>query len=337
MYHLVRGSPGVRAILVKYWRALVDNHGTVVHEGFVSNPDGWGDIHSILVFLAKDESPESDSTSPLEEMSDGVGSSTRNLTRLFVEQMDDATAHYESRPNTAGPVLSALVLLMTGAGSEDFYEALLSDGVVSFLIKAVRVLEDCARGDESFRPVLALSFDLLASRFRSDSGHRWVVQALDAGLLDLIITLGPSTHPTGTLVQVLTQLLRKDFPGYLVYYQVALRIKRHFPRAHSMAASPAFRTSAIADLWTDFSKLVEENLGVLNYFESKTCRSAKACENMEVCPCQVHCLLLTSGSAYESPGKLDSKAALVAALPTIAPRSAREVIGPSVTDIGVES
>ncbi|KAJ7670845.1 hypothetical protein DFH06DRAFT_1125131 [Mycena polygramma] len=66
---LVQRSPGVRTIFAKQWSALVENHGTVVHEGIVpSNPDGWRDIYAILLFLSTDEQGRN-----LEEMANGVG------------------------------------------------------------------------------------------------------------------------------------------------------------------------------------------------------------------------------------------------------------------------
>ncbi|KAJ7670846.1 hypothetical protein DFH06DRAFT_1370056 [Mycena polygramma] len=122
--------------------------------------------------------------------------------------------------------------------------------------------------------------------------------ALDAGLLDLVITLGynaqvvspsddQSTYPG------LVQLLRQDLPGYLPYYTVALRMKRYFPLAQAMANSPAFKEGVISGLWAEFSELVEENLGALNFFESRTRRSLKACENME-------CLQITEKSDFQS-------------------------------------
>ncbi|KAJ7616155.1 hypothetical protein DFH06DRAFT_110798 [Mycena polygramma] len=298
---VVHRSPGVRGILVKYWSALVDNHGTVVHEGTVTHPDGWPNIYSILIFLAADEP-----ASILEEMSDGVTcSSARHLKRLIVNQMNDATTHYDSRPDIAVTVLSALLLLITGKCAQSVHlnlkEILLSDGVVPALVNAVRVLADYiprTGGSINKGPILGVAFGLLVSRFQSDSGHRWLAQALDAGLLNIIITLGLNTEAISkvdscNIFPLLKQLLHQELPGYLAYYTVALRMKMHFPSARFMAASTAFRKSALADSWTQFSDLVEENLGALDFFESKTRRSAKACESME-------CLRITEKSRVQS-------------------------------------
>ncbi|KAJ6447831.1 hypothetical protein C8R47DRAFT_1163853 [Mycena vitilis] len=224
---VIERSPGVRAILAKYWRVLVENHGIIVFDGIEDKPDGWRDIYDL------------------------------------------------------------------------FDEALLSDGVVPALIKAIRIMEDYTHHQViPHVGLLALGFRILLSRFQSDSGHRWLVQALDAGLLDLVITLGRnarlvspsddhSTYPG------LVQLLRRDLPGYLPYYPVALRMKRYFPLAQAMATSPAFKEGVISGLWAEFSELVEDNLGALNLFESGTRRSLKACENME-------CLQITEKSDFQS-------------------------------------
>ncbi|KAJ7670922.1 hypothetical protein DFH06DRAFT_1125208 [Mycena polygramma] len=292
---LVQRSPGVRTILAKQWSALVENHGTVVHEGIVpSNPDGWRDIYAILLFLSTDEQGRN-----LEEMANGVGGGPPNLRRLFVNQMNEAATLYDSRPGLAVSVISVSMLVISNKWTTHFDEALLSDGVVPSLIKAIRIMEDYTHHQDSLNiGLLAIGLRILLSRFQSDPGHRWFVQALDAGLLDLVITLGhnaqvvspsddQSTYPG------LVQLLRQDLPGYLPYYTVALRMKRYFPLAQAMATSPAFKEGVISGLWAEFSELVEENLGALNFFESRTRRSLKACENME-------CLQITEKSDFQS-------------------------------------
>ncbi|KAJ7645235.1 hypothetical protein DFH06DRAFT_1477075 [Mycena polygramma] len=292
---LVRQAVGVRPILIKYWGALVDNNGVVAHEGIVDDQNGWPTMCSILAFLSEDDAG---SVRRLEELAEGVGGSQHELARLFMKQLNSAVAHCDSSPDLGATTLTTLLAVITtrSADSDDFNNFLLSLGLVPALIRAVRILDDYPRrtNPHDLGPAASIGFGLLVSRFQCDSGDRWLAQALEAGLMDLIVTLGV-TRPRGppSIVPSLEQMLRKVLPGYMVYYPVALQLKRCIPSALSAAASPAFKRCAIYDMWTKFVTLVGENGGALDFFESKERRSARCCENMK-------CLRIGKKSEFQS-------------------------------------
>ncbi|KAJ7923946.1 hypothetical protein B0H13DRAFT_41650 [Mycena leptocephala] len=287
--NVIRTSPGVRAILVKYWTALVRNDAV--------QTDAWHDMCSILVFLTEDGAR---AAKYLEEMADGVNGSQADLARLLVKQMNDASACPTS--DEAIVILTCALGLVTigSAATERFNAAMLSHGIVPALIAAVRVLHDYSRRENhrDIGPSAAVGLGLIVARLQSHSGQQWITEALDGGLLGLILALGLTARPMRTSTPedcflLLKKLLRNIIPGYLVYHPVALRMKEHFPNAVSLAASHAFKKSAVFGLWKEFATLVEQNLTALDLFESKQYISSKVCEN-------VKCLRIGRKSAFKS-------------------------------------
>ncbi|KAJ7675622.1 hypothetical protein DFH06DRAFT_1317786 [Mycena polygramma] len=286
--HLVRTAPRIRAVLVKYWRALADNDGLIAwHEGMDPQTDGWVHLYRIVTFLCEDEVK---SASRLEELADGVDGSKYELALLFLQQLRGAATHCNSRPGVGAMTLTVIMALITArdGDSPQFKETLLSLGLVPNLIRALRAMDDYTRYNdpEDIGPGIAIGFGLLVSRFQCVSGEHWLAQAIESGLLDLIIRLGISTRPVPAFdprstFPLLKQMLQNVLPGYFVYYPVTLAMKNHYPPIRSAAATPAFKRCAISDLWAEFTKFAEQDITAFDFFKSKTRRPAKACENME--------------------------------------------------------
>ncbi|KAJ7805628.1 hypothetical protein B0H14DRAFT_2611206 [Mycena olivaceomarginata] len=253
--NIIRTSPGVRAILVRYWAALVRNDAI--------QTDAWHDMCSILVFLTEDGAR---AAKYLEEMADGVDGSQADLACLLVKQMNDASACPTS-DEAIMTLTCALGLVTIGSAATEHFK----------------------RGDanhQDIAPSAAVGLGLIVARLQSHSGQQWITEALDGDLLGLILALGLTARPMRTSTPedcfpLLKKLLRNIIPGYLVYHPVALRMKRHFPNAVSLAASPAFKKSAVFGLWKEFATLVEQNLTALDLFESKQYMSSKVCENVK--------------------------------------------------------
>ncbi|KAJ7459567.1 hypothetical protein B0H11DRAFT_2059038 [Mycena galericulata] len=289
---VVRKSPGVRAILVRYWSTIVRNDGMIVREG-LAPLDGWHDIYSILVFLTEDEANMSQH---LDEMVDGVGGSQDELARLLVKQINDAAAALSS--DMAAISLTAVLALISvrSKDTQRFNATMRSHGLIPALVNAIRVPEN--RNHRLDIGHVVLGFGFLNVCFEEQSGLQCITEALDRGLLDLIITLGLTSRQTEpsdsyNCIHLLHKLLRSILPGYLVYYPVAVRLKKHYPHASSLAATADFAKCAIFNLWTDFAKIAEQTLLALDFFESGRWISSTACENMK-------CLQIDRKSKFKS-------------------------------------
>ncbi|KAJ7875109.1 hypothetical protein B0H14DRAFT_2568884 [Mycena olivaceomarginata] len=114
--NVIRTSPGVRAILVKYWAALVRNDAV--------QTDAWHDMCSILVFLTEDGAR---AAKYLEEMADGVDSSQADLARLL--------NHRDIGPSAAVALGLVVARLQSHSGQQWITEAL--DGDLLGLILAL--------------------------------------------------------------------------------------------------------------------------------------------------------------------------------------------------------
>ncbi|KAJ7503454.1 hypothetical protein B0H11DRAFT_2274097 [Mycena galericulata] len=293
---LVRKSPGVCAILVRYWSAIVRNDGMILREG-LPPLDGWDDINSISNFLVQDKAIM---YKYLDDMVDGVDGSQNELARLLVKQINDAAALLSS--DMAATSLTTVLALVTvrGPNAQRFNASMRSHGLIPALVNAVRVLESSRHLNVGHVDVVHvfLGFKLLTACFEEQSGLQSITEAFDGGLLNLIITLGLTsrqTAPSGSYscFDDLHKLLRSILPSYLVYYPVAVRLKKHYPHARSLAATADFAKCAIFDLWKDFAEIAEQTLHALDFFESGRWISSTACENMK-------CLQIDRKSKFKS-------------------------------------
>ncbi|KAJ6604888.1 hypothetical protein B0H10DRAFT_632775 [Mycena sp. CBHHK59/15] len=235
---VVRTSPGLRLILAKYWATILPND-----ESVVAQPDLWHEMCPILIFLGVDAS----STKNFEEILDGVGGSQHEFAYLLVKQIRIAVVRPLSDV-TAATLSAALKLLdAMSDGEGPFNEALLFHGITKALVTAVSVLDTYPRR-QHVAPATHMALMLLIDRFQQRSGHQWITQALDSGLLSVIVSLGltakeTTTYNIGISYPLLQELLQKVLPGSLVYYPTACQMNKSFPDVLPLAATTAFTRS----------------------------------------------------------------------------------------------
>ncbi|KAJ7454364.1 hypothetical protein B0H11DRAFT_2069607 [Mycena galericulata] len=129
---------------------------------------------------------------------------------------------------------------------------LLSHGFVGTLVKAIPVLRAAVMGHR----LSEMGFMSIYQCFQHPKSDPWIIQALQAGLLEVMISLGTSAKagPLGVV------LIQKILPGSLIYYRVACQMKISFPAARHLASAPAFRESAIYESWKWFEIFACENM-----------------------------------------------------------------------------
>lgn len=233
---------------------------------------------SLLLFLVIDvEDPRN-----FEEVLDGVGGSVCDLATLLLKHINIALAHPPSTIRT-GIIAAAFKFIDSlRDGEGPFNTTLLSHGFISVLVKALSILTTWEEGAMGSQMVLMI----LCESFHHPKSDRWIIQALQAGLLGVIISLGPSAtkapaEEVGNCYGLLQELLQQALPGSLIYYRVACQMKISFPAARALASAPDFVTSAIYDSWKAFEVFVDQRLAGLDYFESGQWISSKACENLQ--------------------------------------------------------
>ncbi|KAJ7454353.1 hypothetical protein B0H11DRAFT_2325187 [Mycena galericulata] len=261
--------PGLRTILTHWWATLLDNDGVIPDEAHMPQPDGWLEICSILAVLSTDLME----TGNLEEILDEVGGK-QALVFLLHKHIDLALARLPSRaPGRTETIMR---------DEEGFLDTmLLSRGFVGTLVKAIPVL----RAGEIGHRLSEMGLVGVYKCFQHPKSDLWIIQALQAGLLGVMISLGTSAKErllgAGNCYNILEDLLQHVLPGALIYYRVSCQMKISFPAARYLASGPAFRECAIYQLWKSFETFVERRLAGLAYFESGGWISSKACENIQ--------------------------------------------------------
>ncbi|KAJ7429341.1 hypothetical protein B0H11DRAFT_2145881 [Mycena galericulata] len=287
---LIQGVPGPRTILVRWWAILLDNDGVVPDEAHMPQPDGWLDICGILVVLGTDLVD----TRNLEEILDEAGGK-QAMSFLLHKHIDIALARPPSpgRTETIARAIQFIYLMEDDEGLLD--TVLLSHGFVGTLVKAIPILWAGEIGHKLSEMGLMSVYQC----FQHPKSDPWIIQALQAGLLGVMISLGTSGKErplgVGNVHIVLEDLLQQILPGSLIYYRVACQMKISFPAARYLASAPAFRESAIYQSWKSFETFVERRLAGLDYFESGGWISSKACENIQ-------CLKMAAKSQFRKCG-----------------------------------
>ncbi|KAJ7513215.1 hypothetical protein B0H11DRAFT_19545 [Mycena galericulata] len=289
---LIQGVPGLRTIITHWWATLLHNDGVIPDEAHMPQPDGWLEICSILAVLSTDLME----TGNLEEILDEVGGK-QALVFLLHKHIDLALARLPSRaPGRTETIARGIQFIYSMVDREGLLDTmLLSRGFVGTLVKAIPVL----RAGEIGHRLSEMGLVGVYKCFQHPKSDPWIIQALQAGLLGVMISLGTSAKErllgAGNCYNILEDLLQHILPGSLIYYRVSCQMKISFPAALDLASAPAFRESAIYDLWKSFEIFVERRLAGLDYFESGGWISSKACENMQ-------CLKMAAKSQFRKCG-----------------------------------
>ncbi|KAJ7738122.1 hypothetical protein B0H16DRAFT_1891440 [Mycena metata] len=153
--------------------------------------------------------------------------------------------------------------------------ALLANGVVEALLKAIPLLDKVTH---PVIPSMRSSFlTLIARKLITPPGYTWISRALDAGLLNVLVTL-PLQGPGNVDTQVV-ELIQLILPA-MVYYPIVSRMAQCIQAADRLIKS-SFQKSRVYPAWLNLKNLYEERLQVLKAFKSRQRPSQKACDNPE--------------------------------------------------------
>ncbi|KAJ7732600.1 hypothetical protein DFH07DRAFT_990747 [Mycena maculata] len=274
---LVRAAPGLHFITANWWATILRNDGVIVHEGDVTESDGWGELDKLLSFIGLDIEVARN----FDEVVDGVGG-IRHLASLLLKHIDMALASPPSNFRTGVIVVAFKAAYERIDGDGPFSTALLSRGGISTIIGALSALNTWNVRADSIKPWALM---ILRDSFQSLKSDRYITKALRAGLLPAIISVAIATQQTrldgfNDCNALLVQLLEQILPASLVYYRVVRQIKFSLPTALVLASAPDFTLCAILPSWQRFEYLVTHRIAALDHFESPAWVCFKACENL---------------------------------------------------------
>ncbi|KAJ7124401.1 hypothetical protein C8R44DRAFT_147900 [Mycena epipterygia] len=284
MSKVVRKAARIRVILGEFWAMLLHSDGDIALEGTIPDPGIWHEKSCPIlsrIFI----SDILDATN-FQEIVDGVGSRDE-LVYLFVKQMHTAVAS-PLNDVTATTLVGVLTIVsLKGALNESFIAAMLFHGGGKALAAAVNAIEIYSqrKGERDVVAAKQMGLKFMMLRFSERLGFQWIAQALEGGLLRLIISVGSTARPTTEAdvcnpYPTLHELLQDVLPSAMIHYPVACQMKKSIHEALPLI-TPSFMKSPLFAVWIKFAKLIENRLKALDFFESRHWVSSKACENME--------------------------------------------------------
>ncbi|KAJ7439148.1 hypothetical protein B0H11DRAFT_1934742 [Mycena galericulata] len=256
-------QPGVQAVYTRTWILTLDLPQTSRDPIFI-------DPH--LMVLLDGSIP-----SNFREIVDEAGGTVGDLAALVVKHIVLASPRCPVNYLFLGGAMRFLETV--NEELDQFGEALLAKGIIPALTNAVFQLHGA--NERILIPSLRASCLAFIKRCLFISpGYTWMAEALDAGLLRLLVLCGWSAasepHISPLLQQILAQLTR-----CMVYYRVVSRMRVHFPAAEELASAPVFMRSSIYPAWKTLTKICDERLKILTDFEARATPSRKACNNLE--------------------------------------------------------
>ncbi|KAK7028611.1 hypothetical protein R3P38DRAFT_3267470 [Favolaschia claudopus] len=292
--NLMDKTPHLGAIVGRAWDLLLN--GDVItdtaHDPEVEQDRLIG-LSAVSHFLSLWSRSQSWGCPSFEELVTGVGGTRSHLASLVV-----AHIHF-AFPAASTPAIDATVLHLVaimyfvgGAGDASgaasrrhdsvFRDALLDKGVIAALTTAIQALNGSTVQIADI--VMQGLLGALVSLMNNFPRHKWVVQALDAGLLNVILCCGSAKH-LKEMSALLDDLLNDILPSATVYYSVLSAFRRALVEIRHIDAGATFGDEEYLELWEELIELVRPRLTLLDEYDSGKLAASihRACDNLECC------------------------------------------------------
>ncbi|KAJ7682001.1 hypothetical protein DFH06DRAFT_1314243 [Mycena polygramma] len=262
-YDLLSETPGFRRMLARAWRTLLRT------DDFFTVSIGFDTLTLMLFTRVPCTLPAHTA-----EVIDGAGGTLSDLACLVVGYLDiaaDGTLGGMRRDShLLGGIFDFVEAIdrSVSAGERDahilgpFSRALLVAGIIKSLTSLACVLIPPQSVSAEFPPLLERSLNFLNRTLPKTADHESVSDALECGLLHVIISCGAA----GEFHDTLTSLLQDTLPPYLIHVPILSILHGELPGLYVKAK--VLPKSAIYQPWEQFIALAEERL-------------LKACDNLE--------------------------------------------------------
>ncbi|KAJ7513053.1 hypothetical protein B0H11DRAFT_2268030 [Mycena galericulata] len=227
-----------------------------------------------------------------EEVIEGAGGSVKDLCRLVAGYLDAALQTPVTVPEFRSLQISGVLSFINNF---DFHPTahcqwfnlplgplcrrLLNYRFVELLVDAMLRLVEFDTVDSEMAGVLDDCFVLLGRILTTGPGYLWLPEAIETGLLVLIVAC--SFLDLGEQIEgQLEQILRRILFGNLVYYYVIVQVKRGLPIVEDLISVHPLKQFAILETWTQFNALATERIQLMESF-SVDLVSTRACDNVE--------------------------------------------------------
>ncbi|KAJ7939566.1 hypothetical protein B0H13DRAFT_2497447 [Mycena leptocephala] len=127
--------------------------------------------------------------------------------------------------------------------------------------------------------VLDECFMLLERILLASPGYLWIEEAMDAGLIQVIVSCATGTR-IGQVTLHLHFFLDLVFPAGLLSYYTLHQFRCSYARVQELVSTEEFQTCDISGHWGRFMSLANERLEFLTEFDSAEFVSPTACDNL---------------------------------------------------------
>ncbi|KAJ7626189.1 hypothetical protein FB45DRAFT_1005328, partial [Roridomyces roridus] len=214
--------------------------------------------------------------SSLSELLDACGGSPKTLLLALKQHISLAAAH--PRSSHAQYMINSAAVLVSylGTVSRETVRYLQSNGLIATFVSAMNIGDAVGLGSPARPSALPSVIQLMYP----PPGYSWVIRALEAGLLEHIITWGERMGPTPVSEGVFVELFDKFLFRHLVYYPVIVTMKKLFARLESAARSEKFTRSGLYPRWHALKALVDARAVILEAWDAGGRPSFLPCHNL---------------------------------------------------------
>ncbi|KAJ6620979.1 hypothetical protein B0H10DRAFT_1031606 [Mycena sp. CBHHK59/15] len=267
---LINTTPGVRVLIVRAWSMFLQ-------ESELSSVHGFVRLCCVPLDL------DAPNATQLEELCEGAGGTLTDLAMLAVKHLQCVLRPEFPAFGKTEMFLHGVLTLLHNAdqGVNPFGAELVAQGIMTVYTAIL-----CSIGGDTGAELALLAYRCfihLLHHIAACSGHLWMIEVLDAGLLRAIALHSTIRNQNKEMIKGLQTLLRHVLPGCMVYRSVLLRMNDAFIVAKELAGTDDFLASEIFADWENICELVESRLEMLEEYEQGNYSSNVACDNLEAC------------------------------------------------------
>ncbi|KAJ7895270.1 hypothetical protein B0H14DRAFT_2681812 [Mycena olivaceomarginata] len=225
---------------------------------------------------------KTEGTHHLDELLDGFSVPLSGLASLIVEHLelvnenlgvdDDEDSGIDSVASHIGSAYTQITEF-----SDSLTACLHSSGIVTTITTMLRIIV----GRQTVFPILSDFLPILWDNLGGAAAPARMVEAINAGLLRILIIGAASLHSDESARTDIKELLESFLPGFTIYQSVLESIRDALPEADALASSAEFTTSSVAKHWASFRSLVRQRIAVLESYFAADFTLLQGCDGPE--------------------------------------------------------
>lgn len=269
---IIDATTGARTIIARALRCIVLHPEDNTEEWKFA--DGWDLLGAMRI----------EGTHHLHELLDGFSVSPSGLASLMVEHLEFVNRNLivDDDDDCAIDILASIASVYTQITelTDSFTASLHSSGIVTAITTMLRIIA----GTPTVSPELFHSLPILWIHLGETAAPARMVEAINGGLLQILIIGAASLHPRKEARTDIDVFLESFLPGFTVYHSVLESIQNTLPDVDVLASSAEFAASSGAKHWASFCSVLQQQIAVLESYSPADFTPLQGCDGPEVSP-----------------------------------------------------